>query len=431
MTRDRDIERVLDKWLAEGATQMPDRLFDAVIDRIDRVPQRRLARIQTRLLAMNFNVRLAAAAAIVVAVVGISILSLSPRQNIGTTPSPTPSASQSSSPSPSAPAAALPAELQHRWNGPTRSVAGMEPPATSAAVILTGRLMRFDGGGAPRPELGSSASFVAPDHLRLSIVTPAAGCSAGAIGTYKFTLSPGGGYLTLTPEGDACAARSQAISGDWVRSECPDQGRVCLGDLEGGPHVSAVFTPFVPFDDWTYDYGRFGYTVPAGWANIEEDRALYVIARQGAGEDASIWLLSEVAAHSQGTDCPENTPAAGVGRTQAALADWIRTVPGLNVTAAQPVVVGGLNGVTLDVSVDPAWTRVCPGETEPTVELFADAHGDEHDVKVHGDVPMRIFLLDLGDGRTLLTFIYAVDKPTYDALVSEAMPIIDSFEFRH
>ena len=307
----------------------------------------------------------------------------------------------------------------------------MDPPAASAAVILTDRLMRFDGGGAPRPELGSSASFVAPDHLRLSIVTPAAGCTAGAIGTYAFSLSPGGGTLRLTVEDDACAARSQAISGDWVRSDCPVQGRLCLGDLEAGAHVSAQFTPFVPFDDWTYDYGRFAYTVPDGWANNEEDRALYVISRQGTGEDASIWLLSEETAHSQGADCPENTTADGVGRSEPELAAWLPTVPGLQLTPAQPVVIGGLNGVTMDASVDPAWTRVCPGETQPTVELFADAGGRGHDVKVHGDVPMRIFLLDLRDGRTLVMVLYAIDRPTYEALVPDAMPIINSFQFNH
>ena len=40
MTRDQDIERVLERWFTEGPTQMPDRLFEYV-DHIDRLPQRR------------------------------------------------------------------------------------------------------------------------------------------------------------------------------------------------------------------------------------------------------------------------------------------------------------------------------------------------------------------------------------------------------
>ena len=41
MTRERDIERVLEAWLEPGPSVMPDRVFDAVLDRIEREPQRR------------------------------------------------------------------------------------------------------------------------------------------------------------------------------------------------------------------------------------------------------------------------------------------------------------------------------------------------------------------------------------------------------
>src|SRR3954447_2419751 len=70
MRRDRDIERVLDRWFVDGPTQMPDQFFDAVLDRVDRIPQRRLARLQTRLLDMHLNLRLVAAAATIIVVAG-------------------------------------------------------------------------------------------------------------------------------------------------------------------------------------------------------------------------------------------------------------------------------------------------------------------------------------------------------------------------
>ena len=41
MTRERDIERVLEAWLEPGPSEMPDRVFEAVLDRIEREPQRR------------------------------------------------------------------------------------------------------------------------------------------------------------------------------------------------------------------------------------------------------------------------------------------------------------------------------------------------------------------------------------------------------
>ena len=40
MTRDQDIERVLDQWFTEGPTQMPSRFLDDTLDRIDRAPRR-------------------------------------------------------------------------------------------------------------------------------------------------------------------------------------------------------------------------------------------------------------------------------------------------------------------------------------------------------------------------------------------------------
>ena len=40
MTNDRDIERILDHWLAERPTQVADRVLDEVADRIARHPQR-------------------------------------------------------------------------------------------------------------------------------------------------------------------------------------------------------------------------------------------------------------------------------------------------------------------------------------------------------------------------------------------------------
>ena len=40
MTSERDIERILDLWFADGPTQAPDRVLDVVADRIGRQPQR-------------------------------------------------------------------------------------------------------------------------------------------------------------------------------------------------------------------------------------------------------------------------------------------------------------------------------------------------------------------------------------------------------
>jgi hypothetical protein len=424
MTRDRDIERVLDGWFADGPTSMPDRFFDGVLDRVDRTSQRRLAGLTTRLLPMNTNIRLVAAIAAVVAIALAAAISIG-------SPKPPPIPQSSPSPSPVASGGPLSQGLQHRWNGPTRTVTGMVPPALTAAVTFDRSRMRFDGGGSPRSDLSSSASLTGPSEINLDLLSDGAGCAHGAIGTYTFALSPGGGFLTLTPEADTCAARQQAVTGDWERSDCSNPNAWCLGDsIEAGDHASAVFNPFVTFDAWTFQYGRLAYTVPAGWGNPEEDRAMYVIARTDLGEDASIWLLSDETAHAQGPGCPENTIDASVGRKPDQLASWLRSLPGLSATPPAPVNVGGLSGLSLDVSLKPSWTQTCPGGgSGPNIQLFADSDGKEHDVSVHGDVPLHIVLLDLGDGRSLVLFVNAKDKATYDTLLPEATSIINSFQF--
>ena len=95
MTRDQDIERVLERWFTEGPTQMPDRLFEFV-DHIDRLPQRRRARL-TRFVAMNSTYRLAAAAVAILFVGVAGAVFLTRPAGVGTEPSPTPSAAPSDS----------------------------------------------------------------------------------------------------------------------------------------------------------------------------------------------------------------------------------------------------------------------------------------------------------------------------------------------
>jgi hypothetical protein len=42
---------------------------------------------------------------------------------------------------------------------------------------------------------------------------------------------------------------------------------------------------------------------------------------------------------------------------------------------------------------------------------------------------MRLFLLNLPDGRTTLIDVEAPDRATWDALISDAMPVIATFAF--
>lgn len=95
MTSRSDIERELDRYLAQGAEQVPDRVIDAALDQVDQIPQRRALRMPWRSNEMPMFLKLAFAGAAVVAVVvvGSMFLNRGPTANVGGSPVTTPSAS--------------------------------------------------------------------------------------------------------------------------------------------------------------------------------------------------------------------------------------------------------------------------------------------------------------------------------------------------
>ena len=74
MTRHRDIEQLLDLWLAEGPTEVPDRVFDAAVAQIERQRQRRAWRLQGRTTVTQLKLAAGLAAVVVIAVVGYNLL---------------------------------------------------------------------------------------------------------------------------------------------------------------------------------------------------------------------------------------------------------------------------------------------------------------------------------------------------------------------
>ena len=97
-----DIDRVLVQWLADGPSEMPDRVVDIVADRIGRQRQRRPWRLSWRPFDMNSAIKIGAAiaAVLVLAVAGWNLLPGSSGLvgQPGATASPSPTASPTSSP---------------------------------------------------------------------------------------------------------------------------------------------------------------------------------------------------------------------------------------------------------------------------------------------------------------------------------------------
>lgn len=103
MTTDRDMDRLLGRWLEAGPDAAPDRMLNVLADRIDRQPQRAAWRLDRRLLLMNPYVKIGAAiaAVIVIGIVGFGLFWGGDNSIVGPPaagPTPNPTVAPSSAP---------------------------------------------------------------------------------------------------------------------------------------------------------------------------------------------------------------------------------------------------------------------------------------------------------------------------------------------
>ena len=102
MTTQRDLERALDAFLAEGADEVADRVIDDALLTIDHTTQRRVLSAPWRTLQMFAPARTAAAVIALAAMIGGAAYLLVPSSQIGgPPPTASPAASPADSPSPS------------------------------------------------------------------------------------------------------------------------------------------------------------------------------------------------------------------------------------------------------------------------------------------------------------------------------------------
>ena len=188
----------------------------------------------------------------------------------------------------------------------------------------------------------NSAELVAPDRLEIRATTMGDfwHCHVGDTGTYSFSLSSAERQLTLSPVTDACPERAAVLAGDWSRTD--------LGDLSAGRREAAIFRPF-----GGATAGRLAYAVPAGWTGNEMQDGLFDLGRPRLSDLAVIRVISNAYPSDQDAPCGDNRAAAGIGRTPAEMAAWLRTLPGLIVSTPTATTIGGLDGIMVDLSLAP------------------------------------------------------------------------------
>lgn len=138
MTKERDIERLLDRWFSERPIEVADRVLDDVADRIGRQPQQPAWRVSWRDIQVQANLKtlIAAAAVIVIAVAGFAVLRPGSGSSIGGAASPSPSAPTAPSTSPSA------STVFPQWykNSEIRGAAGILPAGNATSRAFAPRV---------------------------------------------------------------------------------------------------------------------------------------------------------------------------------------------------------------------------------------------------------------------------------------------------
>jgi len=167
MIDERELDRLLDAFLGDGANELADRVIDAALDQIDHTAQRRVMRVPRRFHAMPLLTRVAAAAAIGVVAVGGALVLLKPGQ----------------------PAV----------GGPVPAVIGTATPASPAAPSPTTQ-------GAPAGPLGDGRRMQTQTSLADGRVLVAGGYdSRDAVLASAVLFDPTTG--TFSPTGSMAAAR--------------------------------------------------------------------------------------------------------------------------------------------------------------------------------------------------------------------------------
>ena len=186
--------------------------------------------------------------------------------------------------------------------------------------------------------------------------------------------------------------------------------------LPAGTYTTSAFQPAVTF------------TIPDGWEIVGDSANYFQLSPVGAGQVDGIYLFRNPNAASQDPACPD-AAEAGVGATSFDLVPWIRSLPGLTVGNPAMATVGGLPGTSIDVRIKEGWTQSCSfANGSPTVPLFSGGSAGYRWV-MYGDERMRLYLLDLPSGGTLVINVDTVDGPYIDQIVARALPIIRSMSF--
>ena len=215
------------------------------------------------------------------------------------------------------------------------------------------------------------------------------------------------------------APTGHTTSGPRILSDCPVLP--CQGPLEPGEYRWTFSEPTIDFEiptpEWTWYYSGGFRIVTGGSATVE---GLYI--------PDGVYFLHDPAIASQ--DCQE-TEEPGVGRSVDDLVTWLEAAPGLDVSEPTPVTVGGLEGMQLDLRIDPTWKRTCFfSEGKPVVPLiYNGARLGGYNFAIVRGQSLRWHILETGDGVLIVNIEDDPGGLPHGELLETGGEIVASLEF--
>ena len=143
-------------------------------------------------------------------------------------------------------------------------------------------------------------------------------------------------------------------------------------------------------------------------------------------------MFTDPAIASQDLACSA-TDQPGVGRSVDELIAFIKKQKSLLAGDPTPIVIDGHQGQSIDLSLSPTWNKGCPDENgvmmAPVLREAGNTNG--WDWRMSAPERWRLILLDLGDSNVVAIIIDdSKGASSFDDLVSQAMPIVQSFKFK-
>ena len=326
---------------------------------------------------------------------------------------------------------ATPEELVDRWVGPPRQISTLGTGTAAAFVAISEGFLEYETGIADNPKaFASDVVPTAADVIEVKLDGDVLDCIDGALGHYRWSLSPQATTLALTAVDDACGARKTALEGNWTHTACRLKGRDCIGAVEAGTYSTNRWNPYGGFT-----YGEATFALPDGWAVTYDSQAALFIglaSDYAKSPDPDPWGLrawADVAAAAPDSDdCskgPTDQPDQTVGPGAENIATWMAALPTLQARRST-MTIGGLDAEVVDAEVA-AGASICDWGIVLIVSRTSDP--DPFNYGIVAGQHMRVILVDVLPERTVAIFMDDSGHPGFDALEKVATPIVESFVF--